>query len=140
MNQNPREASRRSRILLISHLFVCMYVFVYLCIYLCRASWLYEKRYRTAIWYTHSPWQYPKTGVLFFRKTWHNVTLDLKDCSVTWIFSISRRLPCNCNFQNPREASSRSRIFLNSLVYLCIWVCIYLFIHVCHVSWPNEKR
>ena len=41
-------------------------------------------------------------------------------------------------YQNPREASSRSRIFLNSLVYVC--VCMYLLIYVCHVSWPNEKR
>ena len=36
------------------------------------------------------------------------------------------------DYQNSREPSSRSRIFLNSLLYLCI--------HVCHVSWPNEKR
>ena len=39
-------------------------------------------------------------------------------------------------YQNPHEASSRSRIFLNSLVYLCM----YLFIYARHVSWPNEKR
>ena len=31
-------------------------------------------------------------------------------------------------YQNPREASSRSRIFLNSLVYVCVYVCIYLFV------------
>ena len=36
-------------------------------------------------------------------------------------------------YQNPREASSRSRIFLISLKYMCL--CVYL----CHVSWPNEK-
>ena len=44
------------------------------------------------------------------------------------------------DFQNPREASSRSSIFLIWLVYVCIYLCIYLCIHVCHVSWPNEKR
>ena len=38
--------------------------------------------------------------------------------------------------ENPRDASSRSRIFLFSLVY----VCMYLFIYVCHASWPNEKQ
>ena len=31
---------------------------------------------------------------------------------------------------------SKSRMFLISLVY----VCIYLFMYVCHASWPNEKR
>ena len=36
--------------------------------------------------------------------------------------------------QNPREARSRSRIFLISLVYVCICVCVF------HASWPNEKR
>ena len=39
-------------------------------------------------------------------------------------------------FQNPREASSRSTIFLFSLVY----VCMYVFIYLCHASWGNEKR
>ena len=39
------------------------------------------------------------------------------------IFRISSQLPC---FQNLREASSRLRIFLNSLVYVC--VCVYLFV------------
>ena len=28
------------------------------------------------------------------------------------------------NYQNPREASSRSRIFLNSLVYVCMYLCV----------------
>ena len=40
------------------------------------------------------------------------------------------------SFQNPCEASSRSRIFLFSLVY----VCMYEFIYLCHASWINEKR
>ena len=39
-------------------------------------------------------------------------------------------------FQNPRETSSRSRIFLISLAY----VCMYLFMYLSHASWPNEKR
>ena len=38
----------------------------------------------------------------------------------------------NNSYQNPREASSRPRIFLNSLEYL--------FVYLCHASWPNEKR
>ena len=40
-------------------------------------------------------------------------------------------------FQNPREASSRSRILLNSLVYLCMRVCVYLF--MCVTS-PGETK
>ena len=39
-------------------------------------------------------------------------------------------------FLNPRDASNRSRIFLFSLVY----VCMYVFIYLCHASWPNEKQ
>ena len=39
-------------------------------------------------------------------------------------------------YQNPREVSSRSRIFIISLVY--VGICI--FIYLCHVSWLNEKR
>ena len=39
--------------------------------------------------------------------------------------------PC----ENPCEASSRSRIFLISLVYVFICACTYM----CNVSWPNEK-
>ena len=39
-------------------------------------------------------------------------------------------------YQNPRQASSLSRIFLFSLVY----VFIHVFIHLCHASRPNEKR
>ena len=42
----------------------------------------------------------------------------------------------NNSYQNPREASSRPRIFLNSLEYLFV----YLFVYLCHASWPNEKR
>ena len=40
-------------------------------------------------------------------------------------------------FQNPREASSRLRIFLISHVCVCIYVFIYLFIYLCHASWPH---
>ena len=32
------------------------------------------------------------------------------------------------NYQNPREASSRSRILLFSLVYVFMYVIIYLFV------------
>ena len=42
--------------------------------------------------------------------------------------------------QNPSAASSQSRIFLISLVYVCINVFIYLCIYLCHASWPDEKR
>ena len=34
------------------------------------------------------------------------------------------------HYQNPREAGSRSRIFLISLVYVGMYVCIYLFVCV----------
>ena len=34
-----------------------------------------------------------------------------------------------------RRAAGR-RIFINSLVYVCI--CVY--VYMCHASWPNEKR
>ena len=46
----------------------------------------------------------------------------------------------NLKYQNRHEASSRSRILLISLVYMCVYVCICLFIYLCHASWPNEKR
>ena len=45
---NPREASSRSRIFLISLVYVC----IYLCIYVCHISWPNEKRFRPEIWYT----------------------------------------------------------------------------------------
>ena len=57
-----------------------------------------------------------------------------------WYNSVNSRAAHILFFQNPREASSRSRIFLNSLVYLCISVIVCVCIYVCHVSWPNEKR
>ena len=39
--------------------------------------------------------------------------------------------------QNPCEASSRSRIFLNSLVY----VCVYTYIYVCNcVTPPGQTK
>ena len=65
--QNPREASSQTRIILISLVYVCMYVFIYGCIYVCDASWPNEKRYRPEIWHTYSYWPYLKTGFLFFR-------------------------------------------------------------------------
>ena len=60
--QNPREANSRSRILLISLVYVCIYLFVYVC----HASWSNEKRYRLEIWYIYSQGPYLKTG--FFKK------------------------------------------------------------------------
>ena len=42
------------------------------------------------------------------------------------------------SYQSPREASSRSRIFLNSLVYLCMYLCIYL--SICVTSPAQTKN
>ena len=43
-------------------------------------------------------------------------------------------------YQNPRETSSWSRIFIISLVYLCMYLFMCVFIYLCHVSCPTEKR
>ena len=51
---------------------------------------------------------------------------DLVDIDVSSIKFRNRRT--TINYQNPREASSRSRIFLISLVYVC--VCMYLFVYL----------
>ena len=77
-----------------------------------------------------------------FTHTIYHVTIPSGECwlllrkiLLSFILSHSTR----SMYQNPRKASCRSRIFLNSLVYFC-HVCISVFIYVCHVSWPNEKR
>ena len=44
------------------------------------------------------------------------------------MFSVFVKTRIKANFQNPREASSWLRIFLISLVNLCMYLCIYLFI------------
>ena len=60
-NQNPREASIRSRIFLMSLLYVGISLFV-------SRLLAKRKRYRPEIWYTYSHRPYLKTGFLFFRK------------------------------------------------------------------------
>ena len=92
--------------------------------YLCHASWRNEKRHRPENRYTYSHGPYLKRGFWFFRKKLPWGTLASKNCRVTWIFRKHLRLPC----QNPLEASSRSKIFLISLVYVCFCVCIYVIV------------
>ena len=44
-------------------------------------------------------------------------------------------------YQNSRDTSSRSRIFLNSLVYLCMYVFIYLCIYLFNcVTSPGQTK
>ena len=48
--------------------------------------------------------------------------------TIIWLYLLTfGHIFDNLNNRNPREASSRSRI------------CVYLFIYLCHASWPNEK-
>ena len=110
-NQNPREASSRSRIFLISLVFVCFCVFIYLC--------------------TYSHWPYLKTSFFFEKTTMTTASLEKLPCHVDFphIFSLplvltkSRQvLTWLFDNQNRREASNRSRIFLFSLVCICLSV------------------
>ena len=90
--QNPREASSRSRIFLISLIYVCIYV-LHLCISVTPPA--NEKRYRPEIWYTYSYRPYLKTGflIVFFEKMTPRATsLEKLPCHVG-IFRISPRLP-----------------------------------------------
>ena len=82
--QNPREASRLSRIFLIS------------LVYVCHTSWQNEKRHRLKIWYTYSHRRYKKRVFCFFEKI--SVTaasLEKLQCHVDFphISSIALFLP-----------------------------------------------
>ena len=130
---------------------ICVYLFICVCVSRLLAK---RKTIKTSNLVHLLPWTLSKTGCLFFgkmtpgpylkrvvcfSKKWPWGPLVSKTCRVTWIFRISLRLPC----QNPREASSRSRIFLISLVNVCIYLCIYLFMYVFiylgRASWSNEN-
>ena len=67
-NQGSREASRKSRIFLISLEYVCIYLCMYLFIYLCHTSGPKENRYRPENWHINSQWPYLKTVIFFFEK------------------------------------------------------------------------
>ena len=79
INQNPREASSRSRIFLIS-LYMCVCVGICVFMYLCHASWSIKN------WHTYSHWPYIKMGFLFFKKI--SVTAG----------SLQQILPCHMEF------------------------------------------
>ena len=72
--------------------------------------------------HTHSPWAYLKMVFGCFRKIAPRVASH-ENLPHHVDFSNSAGLP----YQNPREASSRSRIFLFSLVnmWLCWCICLY---------------
>ena len=78
--QNPREVSSRSRIFLISLVYMWMYV-------LCHASWPNEKRYRPEIRHTYSHWPYLKRVFGFFEE----ITLTAASLD---------KLPCHMDFRH----------------------------------------
>ena len=80
VNQNPREASSRSRIYVFSlvNILVCWLVYPALFGH-------NEKRYRPEIWYKHSPRPYLKTCFFVFSKKWPWGPLASKNCRVSWI-------------------------------------------------------
>ena len=83
--------SSRSRIFLISLVYLCMYLYIYLCV-----SRLLAKRKTIQTWnLAHIlPLTLSKNGFLVFsiKSPWR--PLASKNCRVTWIFRITPRLPC----------------------------------------------
>ena len=78
----------------------------------------------------YHPFWLPLRGVFCgcYKANWMN--WDVKYTSLIHFFI----------FRNPREASSRSWIFLFSLVYEGMYVFMCVFVYVCHTSWSNEKQ
>ena len=107
-----------------------MCVFIYGCIY----AWPGQTKNDTDLEFgTHTP--------IELIKKWFICFFD----QITVMASSLEKLPCHMGFSHISSiALSKStggeqpaRIFLNSLVYVCVYVFMYVFVCVCHVSWPH---
>ena len=108
------------------HLYVILYVCIYLFIYLCHVLRVTFMLFHTGcfILKIHVR-QAASQGYSYFHLCvilYVCIYLFMSRAS-SYFYAVSYRV---FYFQNPREASSRSRIFLFSLVFNC--VCMYLFI------------
>ena len=65
----------------------------------------------------------------------NNAMLNIFIVAIEFSLVLFKTIKLNC--QNPREASSRSRIFLFSIVYACI--CVFIYVCIC-VTPPGQTK